>query len=215
YNAEGRFDLTYHFSAFVLAALVKAGVIPALVQLIRVEDDLMLKRKAALLLTEVLKLAHHTLPESISASIQVLGDLMPSLKEYGSESSATNMSLIYQMESINRTLNRTTSTGYGRSVRDDELAAAPQALERSKYTALMDPDQFRQAMVDSQITNHSQYVKWKWDLIHGLVEGPLTNPRRLEEAIRSPKFLKRLVGFYRPFKYRFSIIRNTRPNQRY
>ncbi|KAK5458453.1 hypothetical protein LTS15_004535 [Exophiala xenobiotica] len=215
YNAEGRFDLTYHFSAFVLAALVKAGLIPALVQLIRAEEDLMLKRKAALLLTEVLKLAHHTLPESISASIQVLGDLVPSLKEYGSESSATNMSLIYQMESINRTLNRTTNTGYGRSVRDDELAVAPQALERSKYTALMDPDQFRQAMVDSQITNHSQYVKWKWDLIHSLVEGPLTNPRRLEEAIRSPKFLKRLVGFYRPFKYRFSIIRNTRPNQRY
>ncbi|KAK6379604.1 uncharacterized protein PV06_00495 [Exophiala oligosperma] len=215
FNAEGKFDLTYHFSAFVLAALVKADLVHALVQLIRIEEDLMLKRKAALLLTEVLKLAHHTLPESISANIQVLGDLVPSLQDYGSENCATNMTLIYQIESINRTLNRTTGPLYGKGVREDELAVAPQAIERSRYTALMDSDQFRQAMTDSQITSHSQYVKWKWDLIHNLVEGPLTNPKRLEDAIRSPKFLKRLVGFYRPFKYRFSIIRNTRPNQRY
>lgn len=215
YHADGRFDLMYHFSAFVLAALVKAGLIPALVDLIKIEEDLALKRKAALLLTEVLKLAHHALPEAISANIQVLGDLIPSVKDYGSEASAINMSMIYQIESINRTLSRTTSSTPGRSVPVGQLAVAPQASERSKYSSMMDTDQFRQAMADSQITNHSQYVKWKWDLIHGLVEGPLTNPKRLEEAIRSPKFLKRLVGFFRPFKYRFSIARNTRPNQRY
>ncbi|KIV84865.1 hypothetical protein PV11_00618 [Exophiala sideris] len=215
YDADGRFDLTYHFSAFVLAASVKAGLVPALVELIRVEEDLMLKRKAALLLTEVLKLAHHALPEAISANVQVLGELVPSLTDYGSEASSTNMSMIYQIESINRTLNKTAASQYGRLARDDELVIGSQAAERTKYTASMDADSFRQAMADSQIPNHSQYIKWKWELIHGLVEGPLTNPRRLEDAIRSPKFLKRLVGFYRPFKYRFSIIRNTRPNQRY
>lgn len=215
YNADGRFDLTYHFSAFVLAILIKAGLIPALVDLIKVEDDLMLRRKATLLLTEVLKLAHHTLPDTVSSKIQVLGDLVPTAQAYGSEASATNMSMIYQIESINRALNRASASTYGRAAQVDELAVGPQAIERSKYTALMDADTFRQAMADSQIANHSQYVKWKWDLIHGLVEGPLTNSKRLEEAIRYPKFLKRLVGFFRPFKYRFSMIRNTRPNQRY
>lgn len=215
YAAGDRFDLTQHFSAFVLAALIKAGLVPALVELIRNEEDLMLKRKSALLLTEVLKLAHYSLPQSISSDIQVLGDLVPSLRDYGSESSATNMSLIYQIESINRTLQRTSPSVYARGVEVDELAVGPQAVERSRYTAMMDSDQFRQAMADSQVTSHSQYVKWKWELIHGLVEGPLTNPKRLEEAIKSPKFLKRIVGFFRPFKYRFSMIRNTRPNQRY
>lgn len=216
YNADGRFDLTYHFSALVLAALIKAGLIPALVDLIKVEEDLTLKRKTTLLLTEVLQLAHHALPETISANIQVLGDLVSRVEDFGSETSAINMSMIYQIESINRTLNRTTTSNtFGRALPGDELAVGPQAIERSKYTILMDSDQFRQAMIDSQITNHSQYVKWKWDLIHGLVEGPLLNPRRLEEAIKSPKFLKRLVGFFRPFKYRFSMIRSTRPNQRY
>ncbi|OAP60237.1 hypothetical protein AYL99_05239 [Fonsecaea erecta] len=215
YNAEGRFDLTYHFSAFVLASLVKAGLIPALVDLIKIEEDLALRRKATLLLTEVLKLAHHSLPETISSSIQVLGDLVPSGLDYSSENTAINMSMIYQIESINRALNRASASTFGRIGQVDELAVGPQTIERTKYTAMMDGDQFRQAMADSQVTSHSQYIKWKWELIQGLVEGPLTNPRRLEEAIRSPKFMKRLVGFFRPFKYRFSTIRNTRPNQRY
>ncbi|EXJ92873.1 hypothetical protein A1O3_01427 [Capronia epimyces CBS 606.96] len=215
YNTGDRFDLMQHFSSFVLAALIKAGLVPALVDLIRNEEDVMLKRKSALLLTEVLKIANYALPQSISSDIQVLGGLVPSLNDYGSESSATNMSLIYQIESINRTLQKTSASAYARTGPVDELAVGPQAIERSRYTAMMDSDQFRQAMADSQVTGHSQYVKWKWELIHGLVEGPLTNPRRLEEAIKSPKFLKRLVGFFRPFKYRFSMIRNTRPNQRY
>ncbi|OAL38348.1 hypothetical protein AYO20_02407 [Fonsecaea nubica] len=215
YNAEGRFDLTYHFSAFVLAALVKAGLIPALVDLIKIEEDAALKRKGTLLLTEVLKLSHHALPETISSSIQVLGDLVPSCVDFGTEMTAINMGMIYQIESINRALNRASVSTFGRIEQVDELAVGPQTIERTKYTAMMDGDQFRQAMADSQVTSHSQYIKWRWELIQGLVEGPLTNPKRLEEAIRSPKFMKRLVGFFRPFKYRFSTIRNTRPNQRY
>lgn len=215
YNAEGRFDLTYHFSAFVLAALLKAGLIPALVDLIKSEEDLALKRKATLLLTEVLKLAHHTLPQAMSSYVQVLGDLVPRIPDYGSEQSATNMSMIYQIDSINRALNKTYASAYGQVEHMDELAVGPQPSERSKYTAMMDGDQFRQAMTDSQITGHSQYIKWRWEIVQGLVEGPLTVPKRLDEAIRSPKFMKRLVGFFRPFKYRFSTIRNTRPNQRY
>jgi rapamycin-insensitive companion of mTOR len=215
YNAEGRFDLTFHFSAFVLAALFNAGLVPALVDLIKLEEDLALRRKATLLLAEVLKLAHHTLPKSMSSKIQVLGDLVPSMSRYGSDESATNMGMIYQIDSINRALNRTSTPAFSRVEQVDELAVGPQPSERSKYTAMMDGDQFRQAMTDSQLTGHSQYIKWKWEIIQGLVEGPLTVPKRLEEAIKSPKFMKRLIGFFRPFKYRFSTIRNTRPNQRY
>ena len=79
----------------------------------------------------------------------------------------------------------------------------------------MDSETFRQLMIESQVTSHSSYLKWKWDLILGLIEGPLLNVKRLEEAIRSTKFMKRIVGFYRPFKFRFCNVRNTRPNQRY
>ena len=36
-----------------------------------------------------------------------------------------------------------------------------------------------------------------------------------EETQRTSKFIKRIIGFFRPFKYRFADIPNTRNNQKY
>ena len=212
-----RFDLTLHFSSLLLAILLRAGLISSLCDLIQVEEDLALKRKATLLLAEVLKLANHSLPGSISAELQALPTLVSRAHQFDSDDHSINSSIIYQIESINRTLNRSgaSSNHSGKHTATGEISVGPQTGDRSKYSASIDGEQFRQAMVDTQIANHTQYIKWKWDLIHSLVEGPLTNAKRLDEAIKSTKFLKRLVGFYRPFKYRFSMIRNTKPNQRY
>src|SRR5690348_9068679 len=79
----------------------------ALSDLAEDETDLMLKRKATLLLTEVLKRAHHSLPQSICADLQVLPQLIPSNIGKSSERSHISTSTIYQIDSINRTMNRT------------------------------------------------------------------------------------------------------------
>jgi rapamycin-insensitive companion of mTOR len=52
-----------------------------------------------------------------------------------------------------------------------------------------------------------EFSKWSWDCIAELLDGPLFNPRRLEEILRSTKFIKRLLAFYRPRKHRFSDIK--------
>jgi hypothetical protein len=41
-----------------------------------------------------------------------------------------------------------------------------------------------------------------------LLQGPLLNPRRLEEALRA-KYLRRLIGFLRPSNRRFADISKT------
>lgn len=58
-----------------------------------------------------------------------------------------------------------------------------------------------------QILNTKDHTKWNWENIAELVQGPLLNPRRLEEAMRGSKFIKRLLAFYRPFSHRFSDIK--------
>ena len=63
--------------------------------------------------------------------------------------------------------------------------------------------------------NTKSYTKWNWDILNEIIQGPLLNPKRLEEAIKVTKFMKRLLSFYRPFKYRFCEVKNTKPNQRY
>lgn len=98
---------------------------------------------------------------------------------------------------------------------DVDISASLLSGEQGKMNAAMDETQFRNAVLETHVLNTVNYLKWKWDLIHRIVEGPLTNPKRLDEAIKGSKFMKRLIGFYRPFKYRFSMIPNTKPNQRY
>lgn len=43
-----------------------------------------------------------------------------------------------------------------------------------------------------------------------LVEGPLLNPKRLDEAIRATKFVRRLFSFFHPYNNRFSTVKRTR-----
>ncbi|EOO00642.1 putative cytosolic regulator pianissimo protein [Phaeoacremonium minimum UCRPA7] len=73
----------------------------------------------------------------------------------------------------------------------------------------------RQLLIDSGVLSHSNYTKWNWEVVLKIIEGPLVNGKRLEEAIKASKFIKRMMSFYRPFKYKFSEIKNTRNTQRY
>ncbi|KAF7509182.1 hypothetical protein GJ744_008242 [Endocarpon pusillum] len=211
-----RQDLTSHFSTLVLATLLRAGLIEALTNMIKSEEDLAINRKATLLLTEILRLANYCLPEPARSEIQVLSGLVTERTISDAEECAINAALIFQIESINRTLNRVSSITTVSRAYDShgDIHLGSPLVDKSKLSASMDAEQFRQAVLDTQVPNHVQFIKWKWDLIHSIIEGPLTNPKRLEEVLNS-KFLKRLTAFYRPFKYRFSTVRNTRPNQRY
>jgi rapamycin-insensitive companion of mTOR len=211
-----RIDLTAHFSTLVLATFLRAGLIRVLTDMIRTEEDLSMNRKATLLLTEVLRFANYCFPKPFASELQVLGDLVTTATITDTDEHAVNAALIFQIESINRTLNRISSvtTGARGYTSAGEIYIGSQSGNKSKINASMDGEQFRQAVVDTQVANHTNFIKWKWDIIHSIVEGPLTNLKRLEEVLNS-KFLKRLTGFYRPFKYRFSTVRNTRPNQRY
>ncbi|KAI9934669.1 hypothetical protein MW887_000286 [Aspergillus wentii] len=216
---SNKFDLTAHFSTLVLATLVEAGLSKALSDLIEDEIDLFLRRKATLLLTEVLKLAHHSLPQSISANLQVLPHLLPAAVKFDVDNHDISTSTIYQIESINRTLARSIgfSNGAARYSVDADISASILSNDqgKDKLSPTMDETQFRNAILETNVLNTVNYIKWKWDLIHRIVEGPLINPKRLDEAIKGSKFVKRLIGFYRPFKYRFSMISNTKINQRY
>jgi rapamycin-insensitive companion of mTOR len=221
-NDKNRFDLTAHFSALVLATLLEANLVKALSSVIQVETNQSLKRKATLLLTEVLKLAQHSLPQSVSFNLQVLPALLPAAVRFDVENHEISTSTIYQIESINRILARsgslTSTSGRYAVVVDEDISASLLSGEpaaKNRLNPAMDEAQFRNHILDTQVLNTVNYNKWKWDLILRVIEGPLTNPKRLEEAIKGSKFMKRLIGFYRPFKYRFCMIPNSKPNQRY
>jgi len=182
----------------------------------------MLKRKGTLLMGEVLKLADHCLPTSASANFQVLPGLLADSVEGGFEDGPLASGVIYQIDSVNRTLQRSgplakaqRSLSSGTRSQDPVSTSRPSGLTKSKLSVDIDELHFRALLLETQVLTTANHLKWKWDLINDLIEGPLRNPKRLEESIKASKFMKRVVGFYRPFKYKFSEARNTKPNQRY
>lgn len=181
----------------------------------------MLRRKATLLLSEVLKLADHCLPTAVSANLQPLPGLLEESVREGEQEGSIPSGMIYQIDSVNRTLQRSglaskaqQSATAARHV-DLNSSSRPPEPVKSKLSVDIDELQFRSLLLETQVLTTANYLKWKWDLINDLIEGPLLNSKRLEESIKASEFMKRLIGFFRPFKYKFSDARNTKPNQRY
>lgn len=87
----------------------------------------------------------------------------------------------------------------------------------------MDGEAFRAILLETQvrrlrlcpppcISRHSQvmltkdHTKWNFDSLLDLIEGPLLNPKRMEEAIKVSRFIRRLTSFFHPFSHRFSDL---------
>ena len=60
------------------------------------------------------------------------------------------------------------------------------------------------------MTNPKDHIKWNFDTLQELIEGPLLNPKRMEEAIKVSRFIRRLMSFFHPFSHRFSDMKRTR-----
>ncbi len=214
-------DLLEHFTAVVLAVLLHSGLVKSLLYVAEDVLSMPLKRKTTLLLGEVLRMANQLLPSSWGAAIQVLPGLFDSAAAFNHEDRSIASGTIYQVDSVNRTLYRSGPAQHAHAATrgaiglDSDPSGRQAEQAKTQSTHQMDEAQFRTLMLETQVLNTVNYTKWRWDLIQSIIEGPLLNPKRLDEALKATKFLHRLLGFYRPFKYRFSDVKNTKPNQRY
>ncbi|KAL9639588.1 MAG: hypothetical protein Q9204_001035 [Flavoplaca sp. TL-2023a] len=219
-EGESRINLNEHYLALLLAVLIQSGLPQVLSKLIQEEAaESGLRRKATLLHGEMLNLANRLLPQKYSSSLQVLSQLVGPDDSKSTNTSLQQISMTYQIDSVSRTLYRSQAASkhpydtLSWSKQQKTSLAFHSTKQQVDYD--MDDIKFRAAIVETQILNHANFLKWDWNLIEELIEGPLRNPKRLNEAIVGTKFLKRLLGFYRPFKYRFSATLNTKLNQRY
>jgi rapamycin-insensitive companion of mTOR len=48
------------------------------------------------------------------------------------------------------------------------------------------------------------HTKWNLDVLQDVIEGPLLNHKRIEEAIKVSKFMRKLMSFFHPFSHRFA-----------
>ncbi|KAK3724154.1 hypothetical protein LTR37_001278 [Vermiconidia calcicola] len=219
-SGEQKRNLVEHFTAIALAILLRQGLLKGLMHAESDAPTQGLKRKTSLLIAEVLRMASELLPASWSQGLQAMPGLFEAAIRFDNEGRFHALATVYQVDSINRTLYRSTegqstSAQSTAMVSEDSGAARARAASKTQTSATMDAAQFKLKMTDSGVLNGVNYLKWDWNLIQELIEGPMVNPQRFLEALKQEKFIHRLLGFLRPFKLRFSQAANTKPNQRY
>lgn len=214
----GEQNFVDHYTALLLAIFIKSGLLPALLQVAQDTDNPALKRKSTLLTGEVLRLASRLLPPSWSDELQLLPGLFSAAARMNDEAHFVATGVVYQISTVSRTLYRSLPTAPHSGALPSSSGLDIGILdEHPKASAAMtfDDATFRQLLIDSAVLSSSNFGKWNWDVVLKIIEGPLLNGKRLEEAIKASKFIKRIMSFYRPFKYRFSETKSTRNTQKY
>ncbi|CAM1510003.1 Fc.00g003380.m01.CDS01 [Cosmosporella sp. VM-42] len=216
---SGEQNFVEHYTALLLAIFINSGLLPILLQIAQEDENPPLKRKTTLLIGEVLKLASRLLPPSWSSELQLLPELFSAAARVGKEDHFIASGIVYQISSVSRTLYRSAPSGTmsGALPSSNSLADLSSLEEQPKSNSsiIFDDATFRQLLIDSNVLNSSNYAKWNWEVIMKVIEGPLQSGKRLEEAIKASKFMKRIISFYRPFKYKFAEVKNTRNTQKY
>lgn len=216
-TARKKSNLLNQFSAIKLSLFLEAGLLDGVMMVVEDKSDLQASRKATLLVGEVLQLANSLLPLSKCRILQSLPRLFTSATEMHNTSRFGATSALFQIESLNRTRNKANMAKIVNSADNSNTKRGQRQVEQVKIKMglQIDDSHFRNLLLDTQVLSTKNYTKWHWDTLTELVEGPLLNPKRLEESIRATKFMKRLLAFYRPFTHRFSAIKSTKPSQRY
>ncbi|WVR08773.1 hypothetical protein IAU60_005831 [Kwoniella sp. DSM 27419] len=214
--------LVDHFVALLLSIFLESGLVEALVSVIE-EENGPVNRKATLLLGEVLQMANKVLPLKFAAQLQSLPRLFSEATDFhnpGERMAA--LSALSSIDSLNRNHIKAVKKGTKdkagiNSVQQDSLQRGQRQVQNVKLRLglQIEDKQFQQMIGDSGLLLHRDHTKWNYEIVMDLIEGPLLNPKRMDEAIKATKFVRRLFSFYHPYNNRFSAVKRTRPNHKW
>ncbi|KAI0463068.1 hypothetical protein LJB42_003083 [Komagataella kurtzmanii] len=201
-------DITNHGLALLLRLFLDKGLLYKLdcltedATIFKTRKEIELFTAAKDLIVGLLVLGSNLLPENYA-----LNEIYRSLVPLG----YTDMNQLPAKYELLEVQFRPDRIGSKISLKDLKI---PKTCNQSPLKA-EDPLVLRQKLMDTNVLLEKDYTKWDWGLVSQLIEGPLQNPTRLEETIKSTKFLKRIMSFYRPLKYRFSKLKRLETNEKF
>ncbi|KAF8158105.1 Rapamycin-insensitive companion of mTOR, N-term-domain-containing protein [Crassisporium funariophilum] len=217
--------LTDQYLALLVVILTNAGLCQALTSMLEESTTgTNLSRKATLLMAEVLAMANRVLPMSWAAKIQAIPDVFCMATDYkDGENRIVGTSTISAIDSFNRNRARLELGGPVKGFRlransvEDAVRRGQRQVEqvKLKMSMQMDDRTFQASLLETQVMTSKDYAKWNFETLQELIEGPLLNPKRMEEAIKGTRFIRRLMTFFHPFSHQFSDVRRTRQNIRW
>ncbi|KAH9950606.1 Rapamycin-insensitive companion of mTOR, N-term-domain-containing protein [Amylocystis lapponica] len=215
--------LTDQYIALLILVFSKAGLLDALTSMLEeTPAGSNLSRKATLLMAELLQTANRVLPLSIAAEIQALPRVFSLASDYNfGEHRIVGTSALTAIDSFNRHQSRVqpgvvNSRPRANSV-EDAVRRGQRQVEQAKIKMAMQMDDktFQANLLESQVMLTKDQTKWNFDTLQDLIEGPLLHPKRMEEATKASRYIRKLMSFFHPFSHRFSDLAKTKINLRW
>lgn len=217
-NEEKKLHFINHYHSILLLVFKESGLFEALLEVAKDEQPA-IAYKAIILIDELLMLCNKLLP--VRHTIQLCS--LPTLFK-----NATN----FEDEVLRHSANDTLSYFNNIKINKAKSITAQQMDEIEKKDKIIlykinetkgrtqrqienvkmimgyniDETHFRNLITDTQVLTDKDFTKWNWNIIQDLIKGPLMNHKRLEETIKTTKFIKRIISFYRPLSHQFSDI---------
>ncbi|XBW37906.1 hypothetical protein QEN19_003486 [Hanseniaspora menglaensis] len=70
----------------------------------------------------------------------------------------------------------------------------------------LDEASFKNLIDQTGVLKSKRYAQWNWELLLLVCKNLLSVNKRLDDLNKNTKFIRRLLVFYRPFRYRFSLL---------
>lgn len=123
----------------------------------------------------------------------------PNYTSFNPSMSSLSMSSASTSSSMSMRKNSSSSTSTSQFQFKDQMTSRELMVLELKQSmdAQMDDATFKDMLHNRcRVLTDKNYKNWNWDIISEMLEGPLANPQRLSEAMKT-KFFKRLSGFFR------------------
>ncbi|SCV73876.1 BQ2448_6306 [Microbotryum intermedium] len=220
-------NLIQHYLAVLLLIFFDAGLIDALVSVAADPRDATTARKISLLISEILALSNRVLPLSHAVRVQSLPRLFSLASSFDtSDERLAAGSTLLAVDQFNREQAR---IRHHRPPNGSDTLAflnAEESLKKVQKRQVettnlktgmsIDDATFRNLLLQSRVLdNKDDHTRWDLDTLFELVEGALLSPKRLDEAMRATKFMRRLLRFFHPFSLRYSDMKKGKDSVRW
>lgn len=175
------------------------------------------KEEEKLVSNAVVAKARYLLSEFLNMAMNLLDIDVPFANKAAQRSKTSFYDETFEFGKVSYNMNKSRNTlgmvgiDYGKNVK-----SISQNIKESSMGREVDDMKFRKMVYDSKVLQTKDFSKWNWNIIQELLEGPLLNAKLLDELVKSTKFIRRLLIFYRPLRLRFSAVeKGARLSQKY
>ncbi|MCO5588188.1 hypothetical protein L7F22_042143 [Adiantum nelumboides] len=199
---ETRLNLLDSFILLFVTILLDNDIVGALVHV--VQDRPQLSEKALSFMELLANMSSARLPSEYNYQMHSLAELFTSrLKgeaqhdQHEERERASKVLSILDRFSANQARKQTV---LGQRPRASSVLKAPKAPVQ------VDDNAFRSLCLEANVFNSKDQSKWNLEALQMLFETVLVHPKRLEEAMRASKLVKRVLVFFHPFTMRYSSL---------